>query len=80
MSQYENVSGGLQGAWGAGILLQSKAKEENLWNLFLPLESDPDSKFGAGLTNLEYSHLAEIMGWSLFASEVNPASLLNSVT
>jgi acyl-CoA dehydrogenase family protein 10 len=50
--------------------MQSKAKKEGLWNLFLPLESDPGAKFGAGFTNLEYSHLAEVMGRSLYASEV----------
>lgn len=50
--------------------LQSKARSRGLWNLFLPLESDPDCRYGAGLTNLEYAHLAEIMGQSIFASEV----------
>lgn len=55
------------------VLIKSKAKGEGLWNLFLPLESDPSSKFGAGLSNLEYSHLAEIMGRSLYASEVSRA-------
>ena len=48
-----------------------KARSEGLWNLFLPLESDPEGIRGAGLTNLEYSHLAEIMGRSLYASEVS---------
>ncbi|MBF96915.1 MAG: Acryloyl-CoA reductase (NADH) [Alphaproteobacteria bacterium MarineAlpha9_Bin4] len=45
--------------------LKIKAKESNLWNLFLP-ESDK----GAGLTNLDYAPLCEIMGRSPFAPEV----------
>ena len=49
---------------------QAKARDQGLWNLFLPLESDPDGQYGGGLTNLEYAHLAEIMGQSVFASEV----------
>jgi acyl-CoA dehydrogenase len=36
-----------------------------LWNLFLP-----NSPLGAGLSNLEYAPLAEIMGHSLIAPEV----------
>ena len=50
--------------------MQANAKEQGLWNLFLPLESDPDGRYGAGLTNLEYAHLAEVMGRCVFASEV----------
>ena len=45
--------------------LKEKAREEGLWNLFLP-----DNHYGAGLTNLEYAPLAEIMGRVPWASEV----------
>ncbi|MFE4813551.1 acyl-CoA dehydrogenase [Peribacillus simplex] len=45
--------------------LTAKAKEEGLWNLFLP-----DSGYGAGLTNLEYAPLCEIMGRSSIGPEI----------
>ncbi|WP_370324808.1 acyl-CoA dehydrogenase family protein [Euzebya sp.] len=45
--------------------LKARARSEGLWNLFLP---HPD--FGAGLTNLEYAPLAELMGRVHWASEV----------
>lgn len=45
--------------------LKPKARAEGLWNLFLP-----ESDYGAGLTNLEYAPLAEIMGRVGWASEV----------
>jgi alkylation response protein AidB-like acyl-CoA dehydrogenase len=45
--------------------LKVKAQEAGLWNLFLP-----ESSLGAGLTNLEYAPLAELMGRVVFASEV----------
>ena len=40
--------------------LKEKAKAEGLWNLFIP--KDHQEYGGAGLTNLEYTPLAEITG------------------
>jgi alkylation response protein AidB-like acyl-CoA dehydrogenase len=45
--------------------LKVKARKQGLWNLFLN-----ESEHGAGLSNLDYAPLAEIMGRVGFASEV----------
>ena len=44
--------------------LKAHAKSLGLWNLFLP-----DAEFGAGLSNLEYAPLCEVMGRSYAAPE-----------
>jgi acyl-CoA dehydrogenase len=52
----------LAGTWREPPLiaeLQAHARKAGLWNLFLPSHSG-----GAGLTNLQYAPLAELMGWS----------------
>jgi acyl-CoA dehydrogenase len=45
--------------------LKKKAKAQGLWNMFLP-----HSEHGPGLTNLEYSPIAEMLGRVGFSSEV----------
>jgi acyl-CoA dehydrogenase len=45
--------------------LKAKARAAGLWNLFLP-----DSELGAGLSNLDYAPLCELMGRVPIASEV----------
>ena len=45
--------------------LQALAREQGLWNLFLP-----EPEYGAGLSNLEYAPLAEVMGCNEWAPEV----------
>lgn len=63
---HEQVNSGER--WKALPLLEElklKAKAEGLWNLFLP-----ESEYGAGLTNLEYAPLCEIMGRVPWSAEV----------
>ena len=45
--------------------LKAKARGRGLWNLFLP-----DETHGAGLSNVEYAPLAELMGRSFIAPEI----------
>ena len=47
--------------------LKEEARAQGLWNLFLPEEYLP---YGAGLSNLEYAPLCEIMGRVPFSSEI----------
>lgn len=53
--------------WPGIETLKQKAKDEGLWNLFLP-KSYGD--YSPGLTNLEYAPLAERMGRMLWSSEI----------
>ncbi len=49
--------------------LKIEAKKRGLWNLFLP-----DDEFGAGLTNLDYAPLCEVMGQSPLLGEATNCS------
>jgi acyl-CoA dehydrogenase len=62
----QSVSGGTQ--WKPIPILEElrrRAKAEGLWNLFLN-----DERYGAGLSNLEYAPIAEVMGCNEWAPEV----------
>ena len=53
--------------WPGMEALKDKAREQGLWNLFLPHEY---GEFSPGLTNLEYAPLAEVMGRVPWSSQV----------
>lgn len=66
---HENSMGGTD-RWRTPEMIQAlkqKAKAAGLWNLFLPAEYLP---YGAGLSNLEYAPLCEIMGKVMWSCEV----------
>ena len=65
---YEEQLNGQDDRWQLPQIVQDLKKEaraQGLWNLFLP-----DAEHGAGLTNLEYAPLCEIMGRVHWAPEV----------
>jgi acyl-CoA dehydrogenase len=68
--EYHQLVANNDDPWKTPALMQTlkeKAKAQGLWNLFLPKEYLPH---GAGLSNLEYAPLCEIMGRVLWSSEV----------
>jgi acyl-CoA dehydrogenase len=50
--------------------LQAKAREEGLWNLFLPPAEPGNEQYGEGLSNLDYAPIAELTGRSFIAPYV----------
>lgn len=67
-SVYEQQLDQAQSRWTVPPVMEdmkTRAREAGLWNLFLP-----ESDLGAGLTNLEYAPLCELMGRSFIAPEV----------
>jgi acyl-CoA dehydrogenase len=51
--------------------LKARARSKGLWNLFLPPgDHDEAGRHGAGLTNLEYASLCEVMGRVPWAPEI----------
>ena len=65
---YEEQLNGQDDRWQLPQIVQDlkkKAHAQGLWNLFLP-----DAEHGAGLTNVEYAPLCEIMGRVHWAPEV----------
>ena len=72
---YEDQHAAFENPWNVPQIvddLKAEAKAEGLWNLFLAPspEHDDDEFHGAGLSNLEYAPLAEMMGRVSWASEV----------
>ena len=50
--------------------LQTKARKEGLWNLFLPPAEPGNEQYGEGLSNLDYAPIAELTGRSFIAPYV----------